>query len=1406
MKLLSLRTFWVLVMSASLYTGANSQSTQNNSHHANNYHSYECIVDTANFSVPPLTANVFLPNGNLFSPRGRLHVLFILLGDSSNTIPSSYIEGRFIPARIRGDTMLFPNNSQNPIINQYPGTVSNNQHYANISEFFYTFSNPSDPFIVTGYVYPKVINVNTTNNELANERALNYIAAKNPNFPWADFDLRSTKTPYTADPNEFQPDGDIDMVVFFHKKKSGIIIAGTGLPANYTIPGTNYGVTTGYYALTAPDKFPEILDAFTHEFDHLNYQAAHSSGANSTHGYHYYVNHMYGLMSGQNLSFPGPNAWESWRRDWLSNLIDLEGDINNNSYTINLKDYALSREAIRVAIPFSDRTEFSQNHQHLWIEYHSKQNSWDRKLGYTAINMDTLAPGVYMYVTDGSVAKLDRNGNKANHIKALSASGSYDWELTGDTILSNYGHRLAVFQQGDENPLAGHSYQTGMPLDADSSGSISLRQFTGNGNSGVLDNLNIAAEKTNGINYDNWRFTGNRLQAFQPGDKAGIGGIEPIVNYPFYFDYANNLSSTIYNTGDMEPYVMNGLSVEFLGINANGEARIRVRFDDSEIDRDMRWSGQVKLPSLAGYKSNDEYRLAADKTLLVNQSKTPYHQKRDSVSGLFAPPSVLTMEQGSQLVLEPRSKMILDEHATLLMEEGSTLILEDEARLEVKNASTLKLQDNARIEVRGKAQILIEGNSDLIYESGAEIVLRDADSHLEIDGKLWIAPQATFTFGGNGYLTIGHPNTGFNIECDTSSSFRLIGNNTNDLLLRIKNGSRIMPRNTFKHFELFGGKIELESNARIYVYGERVELESLEIESGTPGQRHLGIALVYNGGGKIRQVNLRDARTGIYAFQFNNPGVRLSMEQVNISHCLNGIIVSGGGIDFEAVSVEDNQNEGLLLDGTTLFSRISGGHFDRNYKGIEMQASGAGLYVSGITSNYNQQDGVHISGNAGLNAVCSELRSNPGAGVVLGFGASGTFDNSRQSTGAQNDFGNCGKGIQAGLASQIHLNKGRNFLITQVKNSANSVQGQLLQLGSPTLSGSENEWNDRSSPCGKVPASGTDYDLQTVNGIASINGLDPSCFPTACGVLPGSGGGMLTPLQSCINCREINSNAYLNKPLNEALADALSYVEDRDAIPSAMQDDLEAIARLSGILQESFEEMSTEESWLLRLGYQKMWEAFSMSIANGKIPLAQPGVNYPSQESFLEVVAAVDGFSANINSEVIDFAFGMDKAYAFQATAQWLPCLQLLDSLLLNAPDAAWEALIQDRKCSIQAQMDLQNDLITAPEFENARESCLGGAVAKVQAAPSVSQSLISLNQDLEVFPNPAGDRVEIKLSGELTAEEIKLRLLDLNGQQILENQGQLALDLTKVPDGIYFLHVQTKSSNSFHRIVHLNR
>ena len=81
--------------------------------------------------------------------------------------------------------------------------------------------------------------------------------------------------------------------------------------------------------------------------------------------------------------------------------------------------------------------------------------------------------------------------------------------------------------------------------------------------------------------------------------------------------------------------------------------------------------------------------------------------------------------------------------------------------------------------------------------------------------------------------------------------------------------------------------------------------------------------------------------------------------------------------------------------------------------------------------------------------------------------------------------------------------------------------------------------------------------------------------------------------------------------------------------------------------------------------------------------------------------------------------------------------------------------------------------------------------------ATAINESIVESN--IKVFPNPAKDKLTVAIPE--SVENLQISLINTLGQTILKDLTQ-NIDVTKVPNGIYFLNIKTETSEVNKKVI----
>ena len=1424
----------VLALIMGLFFG--SVTTQAQSPNFSSSH-FTCLDTFSGIAPNAPVGNVFTPNGGSFTPKGRLNILIVPVryGDSidANINVSSWSHLDTLPSVLFSGTLFYEDQAQ----------CGSYQNQDNLSDYFYSFSHPNAPFIVTATVFPHVVIAPLpSNNPLsiyASNRAAFYtMDSLEPNFPWHKFDLRTSRNRFDRDNSNDGPDGLLDLVVFVHRNNRGFAIS-TGASRNDTIvsalDGKTYAMYDSYTMMQFTNNPLGFFNTFTHEFSHVNYGTPHISGANNTHGYHFKCEHFYGMMDIGGTGFSTPNAWERWYRGWLVHDPEVTPqNIPPAGQMFILKDHATQSSALRIQIPNSNHTQ-AGGHDYLWLENHQMISPFDRKKRYLLPNAEQMVPGLYAYTVDaggmdrhnpiGSYLNNQGDSRNSNLIQPLSGDGKWDWTWAGDSVPDPYtatwpgGQRhLKVWEKVRENPIGGGTFRQRIPFDKNADNTLRLSIFRGGSGEQGAEQISNAAGPVNGSNIDHWRYTGSGISAFLPGDEISLSGIQPALNYPEYYDLQGKNARTGYAPETWEPYYLNGLQVYFLGYTPNGEAKIWVKYTDFELRNDKRWTGEIILPDLDSSSTTDKLKIAANKTVTLAQMGNPNRESLDSTSQDFVSPSRLSIEAGGYLQLGSNARFIVSENSTLRLHTGSKLEIQALAQLIVRSGATLQLEDASDLEVSYLGRVHIEAGGKILIKGRPQITLEGPGGVLEIDGQMEIADNSTFTFVGNalgtGHVIWGVPAGASPIICGNHAGIELVGLNAQDHILSIKDNCALKPATNLATFRMEKGQLKMGQNAWIGTATADLFFKDLQIEASNVAQPWKTIYINGQSSHVLAFLDISGAQTGLTARQFYGNGAVLQLSDSRISACGTGLQVYSSGVNLIDCTLELN-NAGMRHDLPTRPSRLQSCRFLNNVQdGLKVVQAAADYRVENSQADQNGRDGIVFSGPASLIPTCGSVSQNGQVGIRLGLDATLFMDNSVEQSGANMRIAGNQVSVLLQHARNIHLYSGRNDLMSApFWGGQRDLYGNLLANNTSawTKPGAYNHWNNRSVAClGVSPVYGTDNIVQDLNGNPILfSDFSRHCPPGQClSGNPGNGQTFAMQLGPGVpDCGVLNTAHYVGSGLKIAVWDASSEMEGLGG-----KDDLLALEKFNEIL--SFSGGLCADARYLELAYVRMRACLLNACASGKVQLGTGGVLPAEIQQFIAVQTARAEQQTALYAKNLQ---GMDRAFTYHRAGQ--NGLALAGLQAISQYDSSLGMVVQDARaysvCMIGVQEQVLDGTLALADFELALGSCLGsGKRAEAVSlaaeldllAGSAARYLAEGELDLRVYPIPAREVLRLGWNG-LGNAGAEIVIFDLQGKMVMKNWVkpnvfQTEMDLGGLANGVYWLRLRSGSGMVSRKIV----
>ena len=540
--------------------------------------------------------------------------------------------------------------------------------------------------------------------------------------------------------NENSPDSNIDVFVvvwrinskFREKRDGGQVWTGSAYPL-HGMTGTNccMGVC-----------MDSISGCMRHEFAHklLGRNEYHTGGAGAGEGHFLSNVGGYSILSSFNKNMYACNGWDRWRLGWKNpanqhyisarrpnDMAEVETDLeygdqlSGNEFV--LRDFMTYGDAIRIKLPYVKSIRLDADNQYLWIENHQQV------LGPVGVD-ESKPKGIRFNIQIGN-DRLDGDFNRSrtNYYVPLSSFGNYDFDYYFDP--TNAG----VDREETDYYTASTNSQMANP-------------FTGN-HLLMLPAIDLAPTDDDiknteyvtvyNVIYNGYQIMtdhpvfGSQFDAFPVGSSLRLAtnpSSVPLITYRTWDRYSKNHSN--FNNAhkrDNRHVFLNGLRVDVLEGDVDGEGaiRVRIRWDDYDVDRNVRWCDSIIL--------TEEVHLVAGHVITLDQGMTPVQPKNPILfdnKKIFADPTVFDCLDGSTFEQEENTVVNVVNNSLLVLEPGSTYVVGDNASLNVRSGSALVVKNGATLRVRGHGHVDIESAGYLCLEDGANVILQDVLSAVNL--------------------------------------------------------------------------------------------------------------------------------------------------------------------------------------------------------------------------------------------------------------------------------------------------------------------------------------------------------------------------------------------------------------------------------------------------------------------------------------------------------------------------------------------------------------------------------------------------------------------------------------------------------------------------------------------------
>lgn len=553
------------------------------------------------------------------------------------------------------------------------------------------------------------------------------------------------------------PDGKIDLLYIIWRNNR--FIAGTstkdnsgyGVHSTSGIPFKNmkginnvssfnagYGGSHGYFITIA-----EHLHAI---FGGNNWHTASGRGEHTF----LVAPNCYGITGQYFATMQAACGWDRWMMDWknpekkylISALNEKNEEIKTELLTIDsipvggtfiLRDFMTTGDAIRIKLPHINWTKKGDTkNQYLWIENRRMNPDYEKYLDSDCCDNDEGkypfgTPGIYAYIQVGKDQKTggkeinssnnaDPNG-LASFLFPLTAEGNYDFYYAWDKIQEpdfglgcNWGNRNLPINKAKskQNPFTGFSDLFDY-VDSNNDGKLYSGDDLQPGLGEVIGDSIVHNYNTNGDWEDAFCLATDHTKISLSTNPAAV---------PLYTQSTNYEGKTCHMVKgkpasfENRTIWLNGLSVEILNENAfgNGEVKIKIRWDDYNIDQNVRWCGNIALSPNDFDTLKPSLILIKNKKILLDKGYSPTKisstLKDKDGRYVFTDTTVFTCLKNSYMLMNPGSFIVIDHGSKLILDEGSTIEMTKKNKIILRNGGELIINEGALLKKGEKCRIV----------------------------------------------------------------------------------------------------------------------------------------------------------------------------------------------------------------------------------------------------------------------------------------------------------------------------------------------------------------------------------------------------------------------------------------------------------------------------------------------------------------------------------------------------------------------------------------------------------------------------------------------------------------------------------------------------------------------------
>ncbi len=708
-----------------------------------------------------------------------------------------------------------------------------------------------------------------------------------------------------------------------------------------------------------------------HEFDHLLFGGNdyHNGGSHSAGG-RTFVGDQGGwsMLGGSSSSFLTCNGWDRNRFDWRApgttfnistfdqNNVEVNTDLDAtnpaHAGTYILRDFATTGDVLRIKLPFIPAGE---KQQYLWVENHQGKDNNNSEFDQYYWNAthpctETPEPGLFMYIQAGKENKIGGiyNSQRGHYIRHLSADGMYEIAFENDSVINPGcvvgGAKIPAFEKKAANPLTGWQDQEQPAYDLD--------------NDNVLekgDQRYFFTEKIGNIYEHDLPVFGQKRHSYNLGSGKHMVGVgtnpssNSMVNQEHYTN--GNLAS---NT-DNRAVRINGISIEIVNEMANGSIEVKVKFDQTDINNNVRWAANdIQLPPVAG-SNGYSLNLTQGNALVLVQGHVPTRVNNPiTINGerLFTDPTHFTVQTGANMNVES--------NATLGIAENSTMTLQSGSKLEIQSGGTLLIY---------QGELIVEDGAELILHDGAKLIV-DLEGKLTINnttvGTGLIVGDNTVTNNQAEVQVIGTLEFAPNAIWDHRNSgfYNFFGNHVLNLPASVPVKIKGLGK-TVKH-------LELQSGAVLHFNGNLIEWSDALVHYGFNSSVQMYNQASFRGTNVAFNGQLSSSPASI-ALDIENP-LLLVVLQCDLQYFNRAISVRNAEPSLLLLANTYNNNNTSVYVNNVKKAQIAGSTLSGNLNGVHAVNSGIIRVTNSEIIGF--QNGAQLDAVVGAYFVNSKLHYN----------------------------------------------------------------------------------------------------------------------------------------------------------------------------------------------------------------------------------------------------------------------------------------------------------------------------------------------------------------------------------------------------------------------------------------------